>query len=85
MNENDKDWNAPEFGRIYFALALADATTEGDGIGNWLNRNGFCNLTVCPTCHTDDFVHVEGCSMAETIEMIGKSAAPAFFKYPRLL
>ncbi len=28
-----------------------------------LNRNGMPNATVCPICHVDDFVHVEGCKL----------------------
>lgn len=26
-----------------------------------LNANGLAHRTVCPECHVDDFVHVEGC------------------------
>lgn len=29
----------------------------------WLSSNGYTNLTVCPRCKVDDFVHVEGCKL----------------------
>jgi hypothetical protein len=30
--------------------------------------NDVCpNLTVCPECHVDDFVHVEGCKLDKEI------------------
>jgi hypothetical protein len=28
-----------------------------------LNEMGHANWTVCPLCHVDDFVHVEGCRL----------------------
>ena len=31
-------------------------------VSQYLNQNGYCSLTVCPECHIDDFIHVEGCS-----------------------
>ena len=30
-----------------------------------LSRNGAANLTVCPRCRVDDFVHVENCVLAD--------------------
>lgn len=70
MNENEKDWENPTFGKIYFVLALADGLAERDEIADWLNQNGFCNLTVCQTCRVDDFVHIEGCSVGKNIEKV---------------
>ena len=32
-------------------------------VRNMLNQNGGANLTVCPECREDDFVHVEGCKI----------------------
>lgn len=45
----------------YKILALANELVE---IYDVLNRNGAANFTVCPHCHVDDFVHVEGCPLA---------------------
>jgi len=45
---------------IYKLLELADIDT-GDEIGRYLNDIGHASLTVCPNCHSDDFIHVEGC------------------------
>lgn len=28
-----------------------------------LNRNGMANVTVCPICRVDDFIHIEGCKL----------------------
>lgn len=67
MNESDKDWDNPAFRKLYEILALADAESSNDALLKWLNRNGFCNLTVCPECHVDDFVHVEGCGIAKQL------------------
>lgn len=67
MNENDKDWGNPAFVRIYKALAFADRREKGNAVVNWLNYNGFCNLTVCPECHVDDFTHVETCRTGQLI------------------
>lgn len=68
MNENDKDWSNPTFRNVYAALAMADRQEPEDAILNWLNRNGFCNLTCCPVCHVDDFTHVEGCTMGNLLD-----------------
>lgn len=65
MTENEKDWRNPVVRQIYFVLACADS--NGSDVVNWLNRNGFCNLTVCPECHVDDFVHVENCVLGELL------------------
>lgn len=32
-----------------------------------LSRSGFANLTVCPRCRVDDFIHVEGCEFIPDI------------------
>lgn len=69
MNEKDKDWTNPAFANIYVALAMADIQEADDSIPNWLNANGFCNLTCCPECHVDDFVHVERCSIAAKMDV----------------
>ena len=68
MNENEKDWDNPIVPKIYAALVMADR--EDPEVCDWLNANGFCNLTYCPSCHVDDFTHVEGCLMAKAIDAI---------------
>lgn len=73
MSENDKDWGNPIVLKIYLALAMADLAEPDDNIVNWLNRNGFCNLTVCPLCHVDDFVHVEGCQAGLAVDAFEKT------------
>lgn len=45
----------------YSQLFLLDLLNDG-AIGHYLNHNGFPSKTVCPECHVDDFIHVEGCS-----------------------
>ena len=62
-SESSKDWSNPAFQDVYLALAREDRIQDDNKMLDWLNANGFCNLTVCPECHTDDFVHVEGCSL----------------------
>lgn len=64
LRENAKDYGDAVHRRVYVALCKQDRTEEGDALVHWLNRNGFANLTVCPVCHVDDFVHVEGCRLA---------------------
>ena len=73
LSENEKDWDNPVFKTVYLALALADWKEPGDELLNWLNNNGFCNLTVCPECHVDDFVHVEGCKTGDELEAMAKT------------
>ena len=51
---------------MYTTLGAMDQASEGS-ICAWLNANGCCNLTVCPACHVDDFVHVEGCPVVACI------------------
>jgi len=72
MSENDKDWTNPAFTKIYIALAMADQQEPGDELPNWLNANGFANLTCCPECHVDDFVHVEGCTLGNRLDEAAK-------------
>lgn len=33
-----------------------------------LNDNGGANITCCPECSVDDFVHVEGCSVGAEVD-----------------
>ena len=40
------------------------AHLDNVGIPFWTNGN----ISVCPECRVDDFVHVEGCSLAEMIK-----------------
>jgi hypothetical protein len=68
MSEEDKDC-------IYAALYLADALEADNRMMDWLNHNGFCNLTVCPMCRVDDFTHVEGCKMGERLDRCPKQKA----------
>lgn len=44
----------------YSQLFLLDLLNDGE-VAKYLNHNGFASKTVCPDCHVDDFVHVEGC------------------------
>lgn len=44
----------------YSQLFLLDILNGGQ-IAQYLNHNGFASKTVCPSCHVDDFTHVEGC------------------------
>jgi hypothetical protein len=68
-SENEKDFQAGAFYRIYGALCCAGQTREEqEAVTNWLNRSGFSTLTVCPFCHVDDFVHTEGCELGILIE-----------------
>ena len=67
QSENDKDWDNPAFRHAYIGLAVADKNRPNDSIVDWLNRNGFCNLTVCPECHVDDFVHSKNCTLGISI------------------
>jgi hypothetical protein len=68
QSENDKDYGSPAFEKVYVALAMAHANEPDDVVVNWLNRNGFPNLTCCPECTSDDFIHVEGCTVAAALE-----------------
>lgn len=46
---------------IYFVLEEMDMDSGGEVV-KYLNT--ICpNLTVCPECRVDDFVHIQGCSM----------------------
>jgi hypothetical protein len=47
----------------YVLLRDLNLSTKGE-LAVVLNRNGAANLTVCPRCRVDDFVHVEGCQLA---------------------
>ncbi len=82
MSENAKDYGNPVFSRIYAALAMADRQEPGDEIPDWLNANGFCNLTCCPQCHVDDFTHVEGCAIANALDQATEAITKAFTANP---
>lgn len=82
LRENSKDWENAAFGRIYAALAMADRQEPGDDLPNWLNLNGFPNLTVCPECHVDDFTHVEGCRIAAALDQATATIEKAFTANP---
>jgi hypothetical protein len=74
LSENDKDYSSPIFDRIYGALANAGLVTGSENeVAKWLNDNGFCNLTVCPECHVDDFVHIETCKIGRALDIIRKT------------
>lgn len=56
--------------KIYKALENLDIE-EHYAVSAFLNSNGYPNLTVCPRCKVDDFVHVEDCEFyTETEESI---------------
>ena len=44
---------------VYLVLEEMDIETGGE-VGRYLNTMN-PNLTVCPKCHVDDFVHVASC------------------------
>ncbi len=54
---------APEMGMPSLAAYKA-LESVADDVNAALNSHGLANWTVCPQCHIDDFVHVEGCSLA---------------------
>ncbi len=74
MSENEKDWGSPAFLQIYSALAATDISSDGR-VSEWLNSNGFSNLTVCPHCRVDDFTHVEGCLLGKGIDTMARMIA----------
>jgi hypothetical protein len=74
LSENEKDYSSPIFDTIYGALANAGLVADSQNeVAKWLNDNGFCNLTVCPECHVDDFVHIETCKIGRTLDSICKT------------
>lgn len=50
--------------KIYKQLEFLDIN-EAYAVSKFLNSNGYANLTVCPECRVDDFVHVEGCKLGK--------------------
>jgi hypothetical protein len=72
LTENEKDWGNPVFLKIYASLAQCGLQDGDERVLDWLNANGFCNLTCCPECHVDDFTHVEGCLIGYALDEIGK-------------
>ncbi len=82
LNENYKDWKSPDAAKVYVALAMADTQEQDDSIPNWLNRNGFANLTCCPDCHCDDFTHVEGCLTALKMDIAARQIEALMLKRP---
>lgn len=48
---------------IYLVLEEMDVDTAGK-VNKFLN-NIYPNLTVCPYCHVDDFVHTENCKLGK--------------------
>jgi len=47
------------------AIRLNVIATLDARLAGILNRNGACNLTVCPECKVDDFTHAENCKIYE--------------------
>lgn len=54
---------APIEERVYVALQSLDVETNGE-VESHLNNACHGNLTVCPVCQVDDFVHVQGCRLS---------------------
>lgn len=50
------------------AVRIGTRTALDPGLGRILERHA-PNMTVCPKCRSDDFCHVEGCEVAERIEV----------------
>lgn len=57
---------------LYIALAIGARFSPM--LCRLLNRLGGANLTVCPHCLIDDFVHFEGCPIDEAITMGAEEA-----------
>lgn len=51
----------------YKVLSAANTMLD-DTLRHTLNKEGFCNWTVCPVCGVDEFVHSSGCSLMKEIE-----------------
>lgn len=49
---------------IYISLEACDIINMYE-VSKSLNSKGYANLTVCPCCHVDDFVHVESCELSK--------------------
>ena len=47
----------------YLFMQAIDDSLDDRQLAGVLSRNGAANLTVCPRCRVDDFVHVEGCAL----------------------
>jgi len=58
-------------GFTYIELQKLDYISNGK-LTKILNDNGVPNLTVCPQCKVDDFVHVVGCSYQPSAWQIAK-------------
>ena len=55
----------------YRTLQKLDCISH-DKLTQILNNNGVANLTVCPVCKIDDFIHVEDCPLQPTRENVRK-------------
>lgn len=51
----------------YIELSLINEVH--DNLVSILCRSGATNLTCCPECSIDDFIHVEGCSIDEEVKV----------------
>jgi len=49
------------------AIRLSVAVARDTGLGLILERHAF-DLTWCPDCEQDEFVHADGCTLAERVE-----------------
>lgn len=54
---------------IYLSLEACDIINAYE-VSRILNGKGYANLTVCPCCHVDDFVHVESCELSKINKQI---------------
>ena len=55
---------------VYLALEKLDIEQFDTALSHFLNSKGYANLTVCPCCRVDDFVHVESCELYEKNRVI---------------
>lgn len=53
--------------KIYKVLEELDIDEHFE-VSKFLNSKGYANLTVCPKCRIDDFIHVEGCPLNSSKE-----------------
>ena len=50
---------------IYLALESLDIINPGYPVSKFFFGCGYANLTVCPCCRVDDFVHIESCELSK--------------------
>lgn len=62
-NKSSKELTIEE--EVYLTLESLDNINTGYQVSRFLNGKGYANLTVCPCCRVDDFVHIENCELSK--------------------